>query len=71
MRISCGSRFRDASSRSHFAKVELCSASVPTKLNELVKNGYTIVIITNQGNIDKGKLKIDSMKVVQESECVE
>lgn len=50
--------------------MELCSASIPTKLNELVKNGYTIVIITNQGNIDKGKLKIDSMKVVPESECV-
>ena len=70
MRISCGSRFRDASSRSHFDKVELCSASIPTKLKELEKNGYTIVIITNQGIIDKGKLKINSVKVVPESECV-
>lgn len=50
--------------------MELCSASIPTKLKELEKNGYTIVIITNQGNIDKGKLTINSVKVIQESECV-
>ena len=71
MRISCGSRFRGTSSRSHFDKVELCSDSIPTKLKDLEKNGYTIVIITNQGNIDKGKLKIDSVKVIQRSRCIE
>ena len=64
MRISCRSCYCATSSQSHFDKVELCNASIPAKLKELEKNGYTIVIITNQGTIEKGKLKIDSMKVI-------
>lgn len=41
---------------------------MPKKLKELEENGYTIVILTNQGGIEKGKVNIESLKVCMSRE---
>lgn len=46
-----------------FDRIELNYPNGPEKLKELEKNGYTIVILTNQDGIEKGKVTIDSLKV--------
>ncbi|XP_055536336.1 uncharacterized protein F21D5.5-like isoform X2 [Wyeomyia smithii] len=41
---------------------QLAFSEVPGKLKSLLKNGFKIVIFTNQAGISKGKLKIDEFK---------
>lgn len=42
---------------------QLLFPEVPKKLKQLYKDGYKVVIFTNQGALGKGKVKIEDFKI--------